>query len=212
MSLDSQIVVSPRPLTTLDASGLKASIIPSLWSPDQILETDFNVGVPMTGLTLDGELWRISMIPPSAMPHYVFYPIAMRATLFNTDDDIGFPALFELPGLVSIQGIFEGGVDTPWNFYNFAFDAAFSAFDPTGPYAIQSMVSPFEGFPPKLPVAETGAPVNDALGALMLQVQTFNAVAAANTTLHIDARWLAFPRTALKSAGFYVPRQYFRPN
>ncbi len=208
-NLDSQIDLKARPLAVTDAGGLAASVLPRLWAPSQILETDFNAGIPMTGLALNGELWRIALVPASAMPDLVFYPIGLRATLFNTDSDIGFPALFELEGLASIEGIFEESVDAPWNYFRFNLDATFEGFDVTGPWEIQTMTIPFPTYPPKLPLADTGGPINTALGALILKVKTFNAVAAVNTTLHVDGRFLAFPRGALQNSGFYVPRLYF---
>lgn len=209
----SNVDVIPRPLTVGDAAGLEASVNPALWAPALILETDFNDAIPATGgLAADGDVWRISLIPPSAMPNYVFYPIALRATLVDTDSVAAFDALFDTTGMATNEGVFEDGAEAPWNYYEFTLSAAFQGFDATGDIKVQTMAMPFPGFPPKLPVAETGSPINDALGAIMLRIQTFDATAILNTTLHVDGRWLAFPRTALRSAGFYVPRLYFRPN
>lgn len=203
------IEVTPRPLTVSDAAGLTASIIPQMWAPTQILETDFSEGLDMLTLAADGDVWLIRIIPPSAMPSYVFYPIALKATLVNADADALFDTLFELQGMAAIQSIFEDGVDTPWTYSSFTLDPPFRGFDVTGTFKLQSMEANFRGFPPKLPVSETVGPTENALGALMLTVQTFDAATASSTTLHIDGRWLAFPRQVVKSAGFYQPRLWF---
>ncbi len=209
----SVIIAKPRPLTVADAAGLEASIVPSLWAPGQILETDFNEPLAAVGgLAADGDVWRITIQPPSAMPTYVFYPIALRGTLVDTNATAQFDALFEDVGMASNEGVFEDLNEAPQNYYEFSLDASFQGFDNTGDFKIRTMAMPFPGFPPKLPLAETGAPVEDALGAIMLRVGTFSAVGIVDTSLHLDARWLAFPRSVLKSAGFYVPRLYFRPN
>lgn len=155
----------------------------------------------------------IRLIPPSAMPNFVFYPIAMRATLHNTDADAGMDDLFELAAMVAIEGVADQplGIDTPWAFYSFDMDAVFSGVDASGDFKLQSAAPAFKGFPPK-PTIATGGPTNRALGALMLVIKTFDATAAGNTFLHVDARWLAFPRPAVKSSGFYLPRLWFKPN
>ncbi len=209
----SVLIATPRPLTVADAAGLEASVIPTLWSPSQILETDFNTPLPAVGdLSADGDVWRITIQTPSAMPTYVFYPIALRGTLVDSNSTSQFDALFEDTGMASNEGVFEDGEETPHNYFEFTIAAAFQGFDFTGDFKLRTMTMPFPGFPPKLPLSETGAPINDALGALMLRVGTFSAVGIVDTSLHIDARWLAFPRSALKSSGFYLPRLYFRPN
>jgi hypothetical protein len=45
----------------------------------------------------------------------------------------------------------------------------------------------------------------------MLTVKTWDATAAAQASIRIDARWLAFPRPITRSAGFYTPRLFFKP-
>ncbi len=187
--------------------------MPKGWAPSQILETDFNTPIAAVGtLAADGDVWRITLQTPSAMPGWVFYPIALRATLVDTNSTTAFDALFEDVGMASNEGVFEDGAESPQNYFEFTLGPVFQGFDFTGDFKIRTMPMPFPGFPPKLPLSETGAPINDALGAIMLRVATFSAVGIVDTPLHVDGRWLAFPRTALKSAGFYVPRMFFRVN
>ncbi len=209
----SVLILAPRPLTVTDAAGLEASITPKLWAPVQILESDFNSPIAAVGdLAADGDVWRITIQTPSAMPGWVFYPIALRATLVDTNATTAFDLLFEDRGMASNEGVFEDAAESPQNYYEFTLGTVFQGFDFTGDFKLRTIAMPFPGFPPKLPLSETGAPINDALGAIMLRVGTFSAVGIVDTSLHVDARWLAFPRTALKSAGFYVPRLYFRAN
>ncbi len=206
-------LLAPRPLTVADAAGLLASITPSFWSPSQLLETDFNTPIAAVGgLAADGDVWRITLETPSAMPGWVFYPIALRATLVDTNSTSQFDTLFENIGMASNEGVFEDGSESPQNYFEFTVDPTFQGFDAGGDFKIRTMAMPFPGFPPKLPLSETGAPINDALGAIMLRVGTFSAVGIVDTSLHVDGRWLAFPRTALKSGGFYVPRLFFSGN
>ncbi len=209
----SVLLTTPRPLTVADAAGLTASVVPALWAPTQILETDLNTPLAAVGgLAADGDVWRITIETPSAMPSWVFYPIAMRATLVDTNSTAAFDALFEDTGMASNEGVFEDGAESPQNYFECTLGPVFQGFDFTGDFKIRTIPMPFPGFPPKLPLSETGAPINDALGAIMLRVGTFSAVGIVDTSLHVDARWLAFPRTALKSSGFYMPRLYFRVN
>lgn len=201
----------PRPLTVEDAAGLEASVIPSLWAPTQILETNVDFGIALDDLDTDADIWRINVIPPSAMPDYVFYPICFRASLFNTTSAAAFATLFQQAAIVSISSIFNNLFDRPHNYYSFVGGAPYTGFDSTGEFDIQSFNPPFEGFPPRMPLAETDAPINDALGSLQVTCTTFDITVGSNTTMHVDARYLAFPRSVLKSAGFYVPRLWFKP-
>ncbi len=201
----------PRPLTVADAAGLEASVKPQLWAPSLIMETNFATPSTFGGLAADADILRLNVIPTSAMPNYVFYPIAMRYTFINTGPDSTFGAFWEIGAAVAIEGIFDDGQDEPWKYYSFDLDGAFRGFHAGGEFFMQSGTPEFKGFPPKLPLADSSGPVENALGSALFTVKTFDATALSNMSLHVDARWLAFPRPVLKSAGFYQPRLWFKP-
>jgi len=48
------------------------------------------------------------------------------------------------------------------------------------------------------------------LGSFQFTVATFDAGAAGAMFAYVDARWLVFPEPAIRSAGFYTPRSWFR--
>jgi hypothetical protein len=204
----------PRPLTSSDAAGLLADTMPrQLWEPAQLLETQWEVGT--AGASVPGpigaanDIWLVRIQPPSAMPGYVFYPICLRACLINDALDAGFAGpLFNSLAAYTL--------DPPrqrhWVWQRFTGSTPRTGYDGAGQYYFQDYAPTFRGYPPR-PMSLSSSSVSaNALAGFQFAVQVWNAPAAANTELHIEARFLAFPQSALRSAGFYVPRLYFSCN
>ena len=201
------IFLDASPLQSSDASGLTADIIPRLsWQPSFILRSDPDVLFPVaaTTLSLDDDLWRIMVASPSAMPDYSFYPIALTASF------VGLNTLFwQTPALYSIvPPVGVPALQHAWR--SFDLDSVRAVFNGGIAVDIQTAAPDFQGYPPSDVVAvSTGI---SSLGGFQFRVGTFDAVQKSAINLSVDARWLAFPRAATRSGGFYVPRMFFKGN
>jgi len=201
----SQAILVPRPLISADAAALTADIIPrTFWEATFVLQRDFSLGIQSAGtLSADNDVWTILLSPPSAMPNYVFYPIAMRAVLKGDKASI-----FALSLLWQDEACFSVDMrgDT-----QYAFDSVdLSAHRSTDDFVLQQINPDFHAYPPEPGVARETTIADNALAGFALQIGTFNTTAMDTTRLHIDCRFLAFPEAVTRSAGFYLPRQYFK--
>jgi hypothetical protein len=204
--------LSTRPLTTGDAGALQADILPaSFWQPTMLLERNMEDAIDLAsaGLGAAGDIWRVILSPPSAIDNVIFYPIAFRFTLKarGATPPAGFPALFETAASFCVEG------PTNYNWDTVTLDAAQSLFDsPSTIYWNQNGNPRWHAFPPKPILADSTSVASNAVGGIQLTIDTWDATAAALVDLHVDARWLGFPRPVERSAGFYTPRMYFNPN
>lgn len=203
------VMMKTSTLVTEDAGGLLADIdAKPFWQPSLVIRTDPTELILGTSaaLTADGDIWRIMLALPAPMPDHTFYPIALTAAIVGVAIPTTF---FELNALYTI--VPPVGVEPlqhAWR--SFSLDAARSVWNGAIVEGIQTAAPDFQGFPPS-PVAsaETGIA---AIGGLQFVVDTFAALELADLTLSIDARWLGFPRSIVRSAGFYANRMFFRPN
>ena len=199
-------LLAPRPLRSSDAAALRADIVPrAFWEPSFLLERDFSddIAGSATGLTTTDDVWEIVLSPPSDMPNYIFYLIAMRAVVHSGGGVAAdFDAFFDTAAGFSIGP--EVAADFAWDAVDMSsmrsiIGGNFKAVNPI-----------FHGFPATPVSARTGAVGTNALGGFAFTVGTFNAAALAALVVNIDARWLAFPEAVVRSAGFYNPRMFFK--
>ncbi len=203
----STIFLDTTPLTTSDASGLTATIISqALWQPSFVLRSDPSDLLPASGTALAaaGDHWRIMIAAPSAMPDFSFYPIALTASFVGLN--VAFWNADALYTIVPPVGV--APLQHAWR--SFSLDARREVFNGAVSANIQTAAPDFQGYPPS-PVAavETGI---SAIGGLSFVVGTFQAAEKADINLSVDARWLAFPRSAVRNAGFYMPRLFYKGN
>ncbi len=195
------------PLITEDAAALTSDIMPEgPWQPKMVLRTDPTelLDLGASGIAADGDIWRIMLAAPSAMPDTMFYPIAMTASIVGLNtvfwEDAALYAIAPPVGVVPLQHAWR----------SFTLDSVRTVWNGGVVENIQTAAPVFQGFPPTTVEAiETGI---SAIGGLQFICQTFDAGQAAAQFLSIDARWLGFPRSLARSAGFYMPRLFYKPN
>ncbi len=203
------IFLKTFPLTTTNAAGLRSPIQPELsFQPNAVLRSDPSVLIPLSGTVLaaDGDVLRIMLAAPGAMPDTTFYPIGLTAAFVGEVTGTGFWETNALYSIVAPVGVVP--LQHAWR--SFSMDAIRTVFNGAVTVGFQSASPVFQGFPPS-PVAaiETGI---SAIGGLQFIVSTFDAADLAAMSLSIDARWLAFPRAAVRNAGFYMQRMFFKTN
>jgi len=206
------LVLKLRPLQVSDAAGLEASILPKdLWQPTQIAESNFQAQslISGTSLSADGDIWRILFSPPSATPDTVWYPIGLKISIMSGSASIvvaDFDALFELSALFAIENPFENR----GSWHDFTLFAPTVGYDGTE-FVLYTGAPAFSAYPPRLSTALSSVPAEDALGGVQLTVKTWNGTAAALSFVHVDVRYLGYPRPSLLSGGLYTPRTFFKP-
>jgi hypothetical protein len=203
-------LLKTRSLITADAGGLEADVVPeSMWQPTQIMETDFDnpIEVSSTSLSADGDSWELIFAPPSKTPDVMWYPIAMRAVLHNNIAGTFVPFFGEAAGFSINQPY---GRDWAWDYVDF--DPVALGFNGTGEFYYRALNPRWHAFPPIPSICESDTTAENSVGGFQLTIGTWDATAAAGTALHVDARWLGFPRPAIRSGGFYAPRMFFNPN
>jgi len=200
-------VLTTRPLTAFAAGALTADIVPrSFWQGVLLLEHDFSFPIESGGaLTTAGDLWTILLRPPNEMAHYVFYPVALRATILLSDIAASV-TLFENEASFSVDMRGQS---------NFAWDAvdltAIRTVIAAGVEKASLNINPiFHGFPPDPGIARDVVNTNNSLAGINLKIDTFDATSMASVDLHIDCRFLAFPEAVVRSAGFYSARMFFK--
>lgn len=92
-------------------------------------------------------------------------------------------------------------------------DTAMIGYDGSAEFYTRGGAVSFRGYP-QAPIRATDRTTvaNNAIGGLQFTVDTYDATTRSSMALNVDARWLAFPEGAVRNAGFYVPRLYFRTN
>jgi len=203
-------VLQARPLTTGDAGGLTADVIPeAMYQPTMVLEADWDNGINVSGTSLSasGDIWNVVFGPASSVPNIVFYPISLKFTLL-CDSTAAFASLFDTDAGFSISAPYNRNfvwqtvtLDTPKLGYAGAAEFYWQSGSPI-----------FASYPPPPEAADVGVTAQDAVGGIQLTIDTWDATAAAATSLYVDARWLGFPRNAIRSGGFYTPRLFSTPN
>lgn len=198
------------PLTTTDAAGLEANIQSSLsFQPNFVLRSDPNELIDLSAgdLTTTGDVLVIQIAAPSAMPAYTFYPIALTASFVGEVAGTGF---WETAALYSIVAP-VGTIPLVHAWRSFDMDAVRVVNDSLGTTSgFQSAAPVFQSFPPS-PVAAIETIIS-SLGGFQFTVDTFDAADKAAIKISVDARWLVFPRSAVRNAGFYQQRMFFKTN
>ncbi len=210
------VLARPTPLVTADAAGLEADILPrGFFQPNFVLRTDFTVGLT-PALAAAGDRWRVLVAPPGSMPDHTFYIVALTCRFIGVSGEDQFLDTFwSKNAAYCISSPFDTNGARNWVWDAFTLNGTVSIFDGTNLFSFQSGNPPFNGFPPSPVIADAPAPVtsiDNALAGFNFVVGTFDAADQADMRLHVDARFLAFPRSALRSAGFYSPRMTFKVN
>ncbi len=194
------------PLITSDAAALQADIEPKgLWQPTKVLRTNPATLIDLSASTIAaaGDVWRIMISAPSAMPDTIFYPIALSFSFVGLNvafwEDLALYSISPPVGTVPLQHAWR----------SFQLDTRRSVFNGATTVNIQTGAPEFEGFPPS--TVEAIETTVSTIGGLQFTVQTFQAAEKAAIKLSVDARWLGFPRALQRSAGFYMPRMFFKP-
>jgi len=159
-----------------------------------------------TALAISGDVWRIMLAAPSAMPDYTFYPIALTASFAGMAINSSFwdqDALYSVIAPVGPNPLVHA-----WR--SFRLDNIRRVFNGGVTVGYQTAAPVFQSFPPS-PVSAIETAIS-AIGGLQFIVGTFGAGDKAAINLSIDARWLAFPVSVTRNAGFYVPRLFFKTN
>ncbi len=211
------VILEPFFLTTADAAALEADVEPrAFFQPNFVLRSAFGDGSGITiPIAADGDLWRVLFAPPNSMPHTVFYPISLTCQFVSLGAATFAATFWETAAgyTINAPNTQVGPRDWVWN--SFDLDARRLLFNGTSVESYQSGNPPFNGFPPP-PVLATGTPpvssIDNAIAGFMFTVQTFNETARAAMRLHVDARFLAFPRSVTRNAGWYAPRLTFKLN
>lgn len=210
MADDTEIVFLDRtPLTTTNAAGLTSDVVPQeIFQPNQVLRSNPStlIDVGATSLAATGDVLRIMLAAPSAMPDYTFYPIALTASFVGENSGTGFWETLALYSIVAPVGTFP--LQHAWR--SFSLDPIRTVFNGATVVGFQSAVPVFESFPVS-PVEAVETTVS-AIGGFQFTVDTFDAADKAALRLSVDARWLVFPRSAIRNSGFYSQRMFFRPN
>ncbi len=210
MSDDTEtIFLDLSPLTTSNAAGLKSNVQskPS-FQPEAVLRTNPSTLISLSGTSLAaaGDVLRIMLAAPSAMRDSTFYPIGLTAAFVGEVTGTGFWEANALYSIVAPVGVVP--LQHAWR--SFSMDAIRTVFNGAVTVGFQSAAPTFQSFPPSpVEAVETGI---SAIGGLQFVVSTFDAADLAAMTLSIDARWLVFPRTAVRNAGFYSQRMFFKTN
>ncbi len=203
------IFLEASPLTTTDASGLTSDILSKLsFQPNYVLRSDPSVLVALssTVLSADNDVFRVMLAVPSSMPDVTFYPIALSVAFTGEVAGTGF---WDTPALYSIVAP-VGTVPLQHAWRSFDLDALRTVFNGGVTVGYQTGAPVFQSFPPS-PVAAVETAIS-AIGGFQFTISTFAAADLAAMNMSIDARWLTFPRSAVRNAGFYAQRMFFKTN
>ncbi len=203
------IFLQASPLTTTNAAGLLSDVqASSEFQPNFVLRSDPSTLIVLstTALAADGDVLRVMLAAPSAMPDMTFYPIGLSAAFVGEVAGTGF---WESEALYTIVAP-VGTVPLQHAWRSVTMDALTTVFNGAVAVGFQSVSPVFTSFPPS-PVAAVETGIN-AIGGLQFIISTFAAADLAAMSLSIDARWLAFPRSATRNAGFYGQRMFFKTN
>jgi len=210
MADDTEVItLEQTALVTTNSAGLTSSIIPQgSFLPNFVLRSDPSVLIALSAgdLTTTGDILRIMIATPSAMPDYTFYPIALTCSFSGEVAGTGF---WELPALYTIVAP-VGTNPTRHAWRSFSLDSVRTVMDDLAVVGYQTAAPVFQSFPPS-PVSSEATAIS-AIGGFQFTVDTFDAADKAAIKLSVDARWLAFPRSAVRNAGFYTQRMFFKPN
>ncbi len=205
------VTLVTRPLVTSDADALTAPIkVAPFYQPAFIAETvvDALGAITMpTGLTVAGDVWRVTMNLASPMPGFVVYPYAFTGNLLNVSGSVAFQTLFETLAQYQISVDPDAASQRAWR------EFSLGAAHVMGPIVGSSIdIAPeLKGFPVR-PRTPGGGLTGVRVGELLLEIQTPDVTATANTVLNLDYRLLLFPEAAADNAGFYTPMLFFHPN
>lgn len=200
-----------RPLVASDQAGLLADLVPKLfWEPTVLLESnpDQEFDLSLTALAASPDHLRVLIHPPSNLANLVFYPVAFTLHFVNSPQDAGFSSFWETGGLCCITP----PSDRHHAWYPFDLTSSRDGYHPTANYNVQAALPPFEGFPIRPVRATQSTDLGNALGGFDFRVKTFDGTTKTNTHFVVDARWLGFPQAVARSAGFYLPRLWYKTN
>ncbi len=204
------ILLETVPLLSDDAAALTADILPKpFWEPAFILRTPLDVGggsVPP--LAADADIWTVLLASETNMDAFVFYPLALTAQFRSTTP---FPVFWELEASYAINPPYRDTVIDGSVWHPVQLSSPRQVWDGTNELTVQSAAPVMAGYPPNPVVSTGGASTTlNSIGGFSFVVQTWNTTIQAAMGLHIDARWLAFPRSVERSAGYWTPSRYFK--
>jgi len=202
-------IAHPSPLLSPDAAGVTADVLPHPeWQPSYLLKTNlaYSTTPGAAGITANGDTWRILVTPPGNMQGMAFYPICLRANLWcHSDYMAGLGNFFEPAVMYSIH---DPSAAYVWDAVTS--DGLVQTFDGTDINFVISVTPDMAGFPPRHGIAESGTNEGNALAGFQFTVKTWSPTTAPQLNLTVDARFLGFPRSAVRSAGFYAARLGFK--
>lgn len=205
----STLILKPEALVTTDAAALTANIqARSMFQPafvvqtavDEVDETDMPAGI-----SADGDVWRIIFELSAPMPGYVLYPFAFTGDLVMGGALTAFNTLWEDDAALQISVNPISASRSGWR----AFQLGPVLFGGPNNITNRDLSPELKGFPVRPRAAGGNGSVR--VGELLLTVATFDATAAAATSIDIDYRLLMFPEAVSINAGFYSPSLFFHP-
>lgn len=204
------VTLIEQPLQNADAGALNVDTYsPDVWQPAVLLESP-QTAATVAGSNLDssGNRWQLLCAPKAPYPNYVFMCIAMRASVTmpsTTEADTFFKQDF----CFSI----EGGCDDNVGLWQRATgETPFTFYDGSSLYRLQTFSPELRGYPPRPFRPTSDTVVENSLGGMEIQIDTWDATVGASATVTVDARFLGFPQAVVRSAGLYVPRLYAKLN
>ena len=172
-----------------------------------LLQTDENWGGAGAGLAADGDIHSVLLCPKAKMPGYVFYCIALGANLVEDPGSAAMAAFWEDSYLFCTSH--------PETNRNFVWQAATLGTNTIGidqaagtDFRTRTAYPDLKTMPARPFRPSSDTILNNALGGMQFICKTWDTTANGNMQLHIDARFLGFPQSVTRSAGFYVPRMY----
>jgi len=164
------------------------------------------------GVDEDADIWEVNFCLPGDFPDLTFLLVSMHgillcATAYSTEFNAMFSASCSyrvIPNHV-LGSLIWHPVELSGNR---------KMFDGNIFRRYKSVEPDLKGTPSRFRTPDDGGSgfaYLRALGSLQFVIGTYNSNAATSTYLYADARWLAYPRTAVDNAALYVPRQYVDP-
>jgi len=206
----STVILEVKPLVTSDADALTAGIQAApFYQPAFVAETMVDsaglTSMP-TGLTINGDVWRIIFELASPMPGFVVYPICFIGNLLASAEFGAFANLFAPLAAYTISVAENQATVGGWQSFTLG---GFKDLGPI-PQVINTIAPDLRGFPVR-PRTPGGGGVGTRVGELSLTIATAHVAATAVTKLDLDFRLLLFPEASALNAGFWTPLLFFHP-
>lgn len=143
------------------------------------------------------------MLLPGSMPDFVFLPLSLRANVVHNAATAAFSTLFEPQAAWMMHE--NPAPQSSWQIFTMPAPLVTILNGGTELFTLDCTPSALTGLPGR---PQAGSTLLQ--GGLQLTIDTFDATAAANSFMQIDAEWLVFPESVQRSAGLYTPRLYYK--